>query len=179
VIVALLRGINVGGSHQLPMASLRDGLTARGCTGVVTYIQSGNLVLDLPPAVGDADAWLTSEISAIAGFPVPTTTRTATELEGIVASNPYPAAGGTTLHVTFFAAAPSVEMFAAIDVAALAPEAFTLHDRELYLHLPAGMGRAKLPVLVERIARSAAAPGTTRNWNTVTKLLELTRRARS
>lgn len=177
MIIALLRGINVGGSHRLPMAVLRDGLAARGCTDVTAYIQSGNLVLTPPDGVDDADGWLTTQISTIAGFEVPTMTRTAAELASVVAGNPYPTATGTTLHVTFFAAAPPDTLISGADFAALAPEECTLQGRELYMHLPNGMGRAKLPLLIERVARSAATAGTTRNWNTVTTLLELTRRA--
>ena len=45
VYVALLRGINVGGKAKIPMAALRDTCAAAGCEDVVTYIQSGNVVL--------------------------------------------------------------------------------------------------------------------------------------
>jgi uncharacterized protein (DUF1697 family) len=177
MIIALLRGINVGGSHRLPMAALRDGLAARGCTDVTTYIQSGNVLMTPPTDVGDPDTWLTVEISAIAGFEVPTVTRTTTELADVVTANPYPAASGTTLHVTFFADAPPDLAFTGAEIAALAPEACALRGRELYMHLPNGAGRAKLPTAIERARRGDAHVGTTRNWNTVTTLLELTRRA--
>ena len=43
--VVLLRGINVGGRNKVPMAGLREHL-AGTFTDVVTYIQSGNAVLD-------------------------------------------------------------------------------------------------------------------------------------
>lgn len=42
--VALLRGINVGGKHKLPMKELVFLFEAAGCTEVRTYIQSGNVV---------------------------------------------------------------------------------------------------------------------------------------
>jgi uncharacterized protein (DUF1697 family) len=44
--VALVRGINVGGRNRVPMRELAAGLAARGCTGVATYIASGNILLD-------------------------------------------------------------------------------------------------------------------------------------
>ncbi|WP_125580215.1 DUF1697 domain-containing protein [Levilactobacillus cerevisiae] len=46
----LLRGINVGGNHRVPMADLRDYLTAAGFDHVRSYINSGNLFItsDLP-----------------------------------------------------------------------------------------------------------------------------------
>jgi uncharacterized protein (DUF1697 family) len=176
--VALLRGVNVGG-RPLSMSTLRAALTAAGCTDVVTYIQSGNVVLAPPqPAPDDLGTWLEREITEVAGFEVPVVLRTAEELEATVAANPYPDAGGTRLHVVFFATDPGTAVIDALDLAAFAPEACTLVGRDLYLHLPNGMGRAKLPVALERAGRSARPPavGTARNWNTVLKLVELTGR---
>ncbi len=43
--VILLRGINVGGKNNMPMAQLVLFLEEHGFTNVVTYIQSGNVIL--------------------------------------------------------------------------------------------------------------------------------------
>jgi uncharacterized protein (DUF1697 family) len=43
--VILLRGINVGGKNKIPMAQLKRLLEEQGFEDVVTYIQSGNVVL--------------------------------------------------------------------------------------------------------------------------------------
>jgi len=43
--VVLLRGINVGGKNIVPMAGLKKFLEDHGCTNVVTYIASGNVIL--------------------------------------------------------------------------------------------------------------------------------------
>jgi uncharacterized protein (DUF1697 family) len=51
----------------------------------------------------------------------------------------------------------------------VAPEEMTLVGRDLYLHLPDGMGRAKLPPALGK----AMVPATARNWRTVTRLLEM------
>jgi uncharacterized protein (DUF1697 family) len=42
--IALLRGINIGGNHPLPMKELSALLTEMGLRDVQTYIQSGNVV---------------------------------------------------------------------------------------------------------------------------------------
>ena len=44
--ICLLRGINVGGKHLLPMKSLCEILESIGCTDIETYIQSGNAVFN-------------------------------------------------------------------------------------------------------------------------------------
>lgn len=167
-IVALLRGVNVGG-RRVAMAALRDGLARAGCDRVETSMQSGNVVLVPPePAPDDLADWLEAEIGELAGFPVPVVLRTAAELAAVVAANPYPRAGGTQLHVTFYRE-PPVGLLAGVDLAAFAPEHATLVGRDLYLHLPEGMGRAALPAALARSGGTA----TTRNWNTVLRLAEL------
>jgi uncharacterized protein (DUF1697 family) len=45
IYVILLRGINVGGKNKIPMAELKLCLEEQGFERVVTYIQSGNVVL--------------------------------------------------------------------------------------------------------------------------------------
>ena len=174
-IVALLRGVNVGG-RRLSMAELRAHLSAHGCDDVATYIQSGNVVLTPPSGPADLDDWLSTRIGEAAGFDVPTVTRSAAEIDSVVAANPYPQASGTQLHVVFF---PSVSAeieaaIAAVDLDAVAPETCTLAGRDLYLYLPNGMGRAALPVALEKAGRKQRSPGgTSRNWNTVRKLQEM------
>jgi len=51
--IALFRGINVGGSHLLPMKELKLVLEMSGCVDVQTYIQSGNAIFR--SSMSDAD----------------------------------------------------------------------------------------------------------------------------
>lgn len=44
IYVALLRGINVGGHAKVEMARLKQLFITLGCTNVVTYINSGNVI---------------------------------------------------------------------------------------------------------------------------------------
>ena len=44
VFVALLRGVNVGGNNMISMSSLKKSFESMGFTGVVTYINSGNII---------------------------------------------------------------------------------------------------------------------------------------
>lgn len=54
--LALLRGINVGGKNLISMPDLRAAFEEHGCTGVATYIQSGNVVFETDrPAKGLED----------------------------------------------------------------------------------------------------------------------------
>jgi len=167
--VALLRGINVGGRHKVAMADLEDLFAEAGGKSIVTYIQSGNVVFThvarSPDKLG---ADLARRIEAMTGFTVPVVVRTAAELAAVVANNPFPGRE-STLHVTFLSADPPPGALDAVDAAAFAPEEFALVGREIYLHLPNGMARTKLPQALDVFS----TPVTTRNWRTVCKLVDL------
>lgn len=51
-VVALLRGVNVGGV-AMPMAEVREAVGERGGRGVRTFLASGNIVLDAPEPAAD------------------------------------------------------------------------------------------------------------------------------
>lgn len=169
--IALLRAINVGTGRKVPMADLRALLQAAGATNVETYIQSGNIVFDHE---GRDDAALRADLEArleaAFGFAIPVLLRTPDDLVTLVAANPFPGTEPTRPLVSFLLDPPPAGAFDEIDAAAFAPEEFVLAGREIYLHLPDGSGRAKLP---QALARAHRTPETTRNWRTVLALIDL------
>lgn len=173
--IVLLGGVNVGG-HRLAMTDLRAVLGETGCTDIVTYIQSGNAVV-LPPSPepGDLAASLSEAITAVAGYRVPVVLRTRDDLAALVDANPYPGTEGNKLHVVFFAEPPRPGVLDDLDLPSFLPEECAQIGRDLYLHLPNGMGRATLPTALARAGRRAdpTAVSTARNWNTVLTLLAL------
>lgn len=171
--VALLRAINVGTGRKVPMADLRALLADAGATGVETYIQSGNVVFGHDADEASLVADLEARLEAAFGFAIPVLLRTADDLAALVAGNPFPVAEPTRPLVSFLRDAPPPGALDGLDVAAFAPEAFVLAGREIYLDLPDGAGRAKLP---QALARAHGIPETTRNWRTVLRLLEMAQR---
>ncbi|MEV0125675.1 DUF1697 domain-containing protein [Streptomyces sp. NPDC050703] len=175
---ALLRGINVSGHKKVPMAELRTLIEGLGHGGVRTYLQSGNAVFT---AAGDDEdslaAGLRTAVEEHFGFAADVLVRDGAYLRAVADACPFPAAGlaPKQLHVTYFSAPVDADRFAAVDRPAYAPEDFGLGDRALYLYAPDGLGRSRL---AERLARPGVTRGlvaTTRNWNTVTRLVEMTR----
>jgi uncharacterized protein (DUF1697 family) len=171
-VIALLRGINVGGHNKLPMAKLREIAADVGFVDVRTYIQSGNLVVstDLDPE--SAREVLVEGIRSATGLAVPVIVRTAQQWTEVIAANPFADAPdpGTKVHVIFLSEPPS-EAIVAFDASAFTPESSAIVGAEIYLHLPDGIGRSKLAVAVNRIPEIAA--GTARNWNTVLRIAAL------
>lgn len=174
---ALLRGINVGGK-KVPMAQLRAVLEGLGHEGVRTYLQSGQAVFT---ASGGDEESLAAEITAALGrhfgFGVDVLVRDHTYLRAVAEACPFPAdeLEGRQLHVTYFSEPVDAVRFAAFDRAAYLPEEFRLGDRALYLYVPDGLGRSRLAGRLAQPRLTEGLIATTRNWNTVRRLVEMTR----
>lgn len=176
---ALLRGINVGGGKKVPMAELRTLMEDLGHTGVRTYLQSGQAVFT--SGRGDEESLAAELADAIAqrfGFPVDVIVRDHACLRAVAEACPFPAAelGSGQLHVTYYSAPVDAARFAEIDRTVHLPEEFRLGDRALYLYVPNGLGRSKLAEHLSRPRLNKGVIATSRNWNTVLKLVELTAR---
>jgi uncharacterized protein (DUF1697 family) len=171
--IALLRGINLGRSRRVAMADLRGWLTELGYTDVHTHLQSGNAVFASDEPAGEVTRQIEKRLEAGTGFPVGCVVRTAAQLRRIVAGNPFEdfAADGARLQVAFLSAPLDPARLADVDPAAVAPERFHAAKTEIYLWYPNGIQKSKLNGLLtdKRLGVSATA----RNWNTVTKLLEI------
>lgn len=173
VMVALLRGVNVGGTTRVPMADLRRVVTDAGYGDVRTYVNSGNVVLTTDGTDTDAVA-ATLQAACARAFPAApdVLVRTREELHGVVAANPFLDRDDdpTHHHVVFL---PGRGPARVPDVEVTAPEDLAAAGREVYLYLPHGMGRSELADRLARDARRTGARGTARNWRTVTALVAL------
>ncbi len=172
--VALLRGVNVGGKNLLPMRELTEMFATAGCSDVRTYIQSGNVVFRAAPTLlGGFSDRITKQIAGRFGCKTPVILRTAKQLGDTIRNNPFVKAGADekTLHVYFLADVPKAQDVGKLDPGRSRPDAFIVHNREIYLHLPNGMARTKLTNAY--FDSKLATTSTARNWRTVLKLFEL------
>jgi uncharacterized protein (DUF1697 family) len=171
--VALLRGINVGKARQIGMPRLAEGLTARGHANVRTHLRSGNVVLDSPLGEADLVTDLEQAIEEEFGFTVPVVVRTGTELADVIAGDPFAAVATDPARylVTFLPRAPAPAAVDALPPVDDGPGEYLVRGRELYLWLPDGI--ANTPLAAWKWDRLLGVAGTGRNWNTVTRLGEL------
>jgi uncharacterized protein (DUF1697 family) len=168
--VALLRGINVAGARKVPMADLRGLFGALGYADVRTYIQSGNVVFNAPAgAPTRIRSAVEKAIEEAFGFDVTVLLRTAAEMKATAKQNPY----GDDAYVTFLDDTPDAKRVKALDTAAFAPDEFAIYGRDVFVRCPNGYGRTKINNTF--FERKLATKATTRNWRTVTTLLEWTK----
>jgi len=169
----LLRGVNVGKKNSLPMADLRAMLGKIGCTDVQTYVQSGNAVFGTKLGAAQLTKAIEAALERKMGRPIATTVRTERQLAAIVDANPFEkvAANPTYLCVTFLSHAPTESEVAPLHAKDWRPELFHLAGNEIYTWHPNGQGRSELAAALGKLKLRGAV--TTRNWNTVLKLLEM------
>jgi uncharacterized protein (DUF1697 family) len=173
--VTLLRGINVSGKHLIKMEQLRRSMEALGFERVETYVQSGNIVFD---AKEKSAAAVAKKISARLydeyGYTVSVLVKTADELTETMKKNGFLKQKGVdpaTLHVTFLYGAPGKAGLAKIAAIAAGADRFLAVDQQIYLFCPDGYGRTKLSNVA--LERALGLCGTTRNWRTVTMLVQM------
>ncbi|MEM5316886.1 DUF1697 domain-containing protein [Paraburkholderia sp. JHI869] len=164
VYIALLRAVNVGGTGKLPMSELCAMCEALGFTRVRTYIASGNVVFESRLAEASVKKKLEQSLEVYAGKPVGVVVRTAAEMGAVLRGNPFPAAAPDRTVAIFLDTPPPAD--ALDNVSGQQEEEFRLGAREIYVFYKDGIGRSKLKI-------AAAKAGTSRNMNTVAKLLEM------
>ena len=173
IFILLLRGINVGGSGQLPMQGLKDILESLGAQQVRTYIQSGNAVFRSPlEETGELARGLATSISQRYGFQPAVLILRLEELIRAMAENPFPEAEPDpgSLHLGFLASRPKNPDLAKLASYRKESERFQLGEGVFYLHAPEGVGRSRLAAGAEKVL---GVPMTDRNWKTVCKLREM------
>lgn len=174
--VALLRGINVGGNKLIKMAELSRIFVSMGLKNVKTFIQSGNVLFESSKTDSIA---LTRQIEkglqGAVGFEVPVVLRTIADLEAIVKLNPFSKVKSemdVKLYVTFLVeplkSKPKIPL--------LSPkkdcQIIQLNPREVFtvaFTMPNGRHGESMAMIEKEFGKSV----TTRNWNTVVKILAL------
>ncbi len=175
IYISLLRGINVGGQKTIRMENLRDIFSGLGFTNVRSYVQSGNMLFESgeQEAAGLAKR-IEGRIVQACGYPVSVFLRSAHDLEGILANNPYlndrnedPA----KLYVTFLYHIPSEPWWSEMSAPRDITDEFARGEMAIYLFCPNGYGATKLSTSF--FERRLGMPVTTRNWNTVNALYKM------
>ncbi|MEO0573487.1 MAG: DUF1697 domain-containing protein [Bacteroidota bacterium] len=172
--IAFLRGINVSGQKKIKMADLRASLQRQGLKNVHTYIQSGNVIFDvLSTEVKELGTQIEKTIEADFGFEVPVLLKAPKEIQGIVDNNPFKGEiDPKGLYFALLHKAPSNELISSFQELKFDNEDFHYTDGCVYLNCKLGAGKAKLNNnLIENKLKVTA---TTRNLNTMRKMIALT-----
>ncbi|MED1951150.1 DUF1697 domain-containing protein [Brevibacillus centrosporus] len=183
IYVALLRGINVGGKNKIKMTELRSSLENIGLRRVKTYIQSGNVLFESSDAEATVRQRIEQEIAAVFGITLTVVIRTAEEMEKIVRHCPFSSeliaeaaatCVGESLYVALLPEPPLPSGIEKLAAANNEDDTYEIVGRDVYLLFRHSVRDAKLSVNLQKLGK----PVTVRNWNTMSKLVEMAKELR-
>lgn len=175
--IALLRGINVSGQKKIKMPELKSLFESYGFQDVETYIQSGNVIFSSKEkSKSKLEDKISSAIKSKFGFEVHVFVINPEEIEHVIQSNPFikKKKDREKLYVTLLSENPLAENIKKLHVIDHSPEEYIIDGRYIYLFVPNGYGKAKLNNNL--FENKLKVFGTTRNWKTVNKLFELSKK---
>lgn len=173
--VLLLRGINVGGHRKIKMPEFKTELEKLELREVKTYIQSGNMVFKYEKV---AETILADSIEEMIhkkyGFEVSALVLTAEHFTDIFNNNPYLPEKESEiekLYCTLLYEIPEMSKLKILEAVETSGDEFVPKGKCLYFYYVNGYGKSKInnPVVESKLKVKA----TTRNWKTVTKLMEM------
>ncbi|NJD22163.1 MAG: DUF1697 domain-containing protein [Melioribacter sp.] len=173
--IAFLRGINVGGNKKVPMAELKNIMEKTGFSNVQTILATGNVIFDSqekkPALIKET---IEKKLHGIFGFEIKTLVYSMLDIKKLVDSHPFDgikATKETRFYITFLSHKPKSTFKAPY----VSPD-------KLFRILKV-TDIALFSVLLAKDARSVDAMNfidkefgkdvTTRNWNTITKILSI------
>ncbi|HET7305996.1 MAG TPA: DUF1697 domain-containing protein [Segeticoccus sp.] len=166
---AMLRGVNVGGRHRVPMAELRELAAGLGHADVATHLNSGNLLLTSDRGEDELARELEAALADRFGFDVDVVVRSGQELAEAVAANPFPEGDPKQVQVVFLSGRVVPGAAARVAELATAAERFQLAPRHAYIDFAGGLARSRLAAALDR---ALGVPATSRNVRTVAALAE-------
>ncbi len=174
-IVSMFRGINLAKYNRVKMEDLRQLYESLGFEAPKTFIQSGNVVFKTRDRnLAGLTRRIENAFEKRFEFHSDVFLRTTSDLREVIANNPFAGRADiqpNRLLVTFLAREPAREGREKLLAINTDPEESRIEGREIYTYYPNGMARPKLSwAVVERMLQTS---GTSRNWNSVLKLLEI------
>ena len=179
--IAFLRAINVGGSSIVRMADLCEAFADAGCRNVRSYIASGNILFE--SGVSNDVALVRKIRRAIAdrvAMEPAIMLRTLKDLEALVARDPFRKLRHdrtAKFYVAFLAETPSTSVRFPLTHEKEALDVIGVRGREAFIvSSPKPNGFYGFPN--NFLEQSLGAVGTTRNWSTVSKVVEFAHRGK-
>jgi uncharacterized protein (DUF1697 family) len=173
--VALLRGINVGGTNIIRMEALRVTFESLGFGSVATYIQSGNVVFEAKArSKATLGRTIESELGRAFGYDSKIVLVTAKELAAVVADAP-PGFGSEPASYRYdvlFVKPPLTtrQVLAEVETA---PGVDEVHAGPGVLYFRRLIAKATRSRLSRLVGKPVYQGLTIRNWNTTKRLLEM------
>lgn len=170
--IALLRGINVGGHHKVPMADLKATFTTMGFTNIVTLLNSGNVIFNAEEAdIKVLETNIAERLASVFGFSIPTIIRSAEAIQHMIKNDPF-ATIEITKDIRLYVSFLQEDSEAGISFPWTSDDqSFTVLDKQEGIVLSVlDVSVTKTPKGMAMLEQWYGKGITTRNWNTVKRI---------
>lgn len=172
--VALLRGINVGGHHKVPMDKLKKLMTDLGFQNVVTLLNSGNAIFETSQTdIPKMEKLLSEKLMQHFGFPIPVILVDAKEIFELLKLDPFQKiklTKDTRLYVSFLKVSPKTKLTFPWISEDNSFQILGIKNKSIFSVLDLSI--SKSPKVMEALELMFGKEMTTRNWQTVLKIAE-------
>ncbi|MEX0966942.1 MAG: DUF1697 domain-containing protein [Bacteroidia bacterium] len=172
--IALLRGINVGGHHKVPMALLRQEMERLGFENIITLLNSGNVIFK---GAGGQEEKLEKKIAAhlekAFGFAIPVLVRKAEAIIKLVKADPFKEVKVTDdirLYVSFLKEPHGVSLNLPWIAEDQSFSIINVREKEICSVLDLSV--TSTPKGMEALEKFYGKDITTRNWKTILRIAE-------
>jgi len=180
--VAFLRGINVGGHKAVKMEELKKAFEALGFENVKTLLASGNVLFEAPHASASTLAKkIESKLETAFGHEIGVLIRKIEELQRLAEANPFAGVKvtpQTRLYVTFLSEKPKSGLKIPYESPDKSFKIIRATGSEVCSVLTLSPNSRTVD-LMSILEKEFGRKVTTRNWNTIEKILKASRLNRS
>jgi len=171
--IVLLRGVMPVGKNKVPMSQLRQVLTDAGFKDVRTYIASGNVILRSNVTPAKIAERVHDLIKEHIGPDLVIVVKTPAQLQKILDGNPLKKFDISRVFYTMFAKKPPAQKVKELTAQDYSPEEIVFNNDVAYVFIPGNYTRSQLDN--NSIEKKLGVSSTTRNINTMRKLIELSK----
>ncbi len=166
-----LRGVTPTGKNRVPMAELRPALARAGLLDVQTYIQSGNVVARSDLGQAALESLVHEVIVRRIGADLAIVARTHEQMKSILVHNPFPPEAAARSYFSLLASRPAAQRAEEFRRFQFSPDDIRLAGDTIYTLYATRTSNSKFTN--NFFERKLGVAATTRNFNTMSRLLEL------
>lgn len=170
--ITLLRGINVGGHHKVPMADLRQEMEKMGYENVKTLLNSGNVFFSGDSELeGKLEATIADHLEQVFGFAISVLARKAEAIKALIDADPFKDIEVTKdirLYVSFLKEQPKADLSLPWVSEDQSFQIIEIRGKAVCSVLDLSV--TQTPKAMEVLEQFFGKDITTRNWNTLNRI---------
>ena len=172
--VAFSRGINVGGHHKVPMSELRSEFEKMGFENVTTILNSGNVLFEAKENISEDK--ISNRLESVFGFPIPTVIRKIDEIEEIYNENPFKSVEVTS-DIRLYVSLIKKDLNTKLSLPWKSEDGSYKILKEMNKSVLSvlDLSISKTPKAMKALEKLYGNDITTRNWNTIERILKKAR----